>query len=392
MEIECLLRGADGVFRSFLTRVVPVIDVQGKVSHWCGTNTDVQALKLTEKRMREEKEMLERRVAERTSQLKTANVALSESRKEINNIFESLPGLFLILTPEFSIVAASDSYLKATMTDRSGIIGRNLFEVFPDNPTDQTASGVTNLGASLNRVKQSAKPDTMAIQKYDVRRPDGTFEVRYWSPINSPVFVAGHCVKYIIHRVEDVTDFVRHTSQPAGDNDEMSARMQQMEAEVFLGAQKLQSTNLKLEEANKELESFCYSVSHDLRAPLRGIDGYVRMLKEDCASRLDDAGNRMLNVVSCEARRMGQLIDDLLAFSRIGRQPLERNLVDMNRLARTCFESAVASVSTIPQFQLHSLLPAQGDPALLRQVFANLIGNAIKFSASRARPAIEIGS
>ena len=222
LEIEFPLRGADGIMRSFLTRVVPVIDARGNVSHWCGTSTDVQTLKETEARILLENEMLERRVAERTTQLQT--------------------------------------------------------------------------------------------------------------------------------------------------------------------------TNLKLETANNELDSFCYSVSHDLRAPLRGINGYVRMLKEDCASLLDDEGNRMLDVVSNEARRMGRLIDDLLAFSRIGREALNRTTVDMTRLAKTCFDSAVESIAMIPKFEVQLLPTATGDLALLRQVFANLIGNAIKFSSHHPQPAIEIGS
>ena len=88
-------------------------------------------------------------------------------------IFEAAPGLYLILTPDFKIVAASDAYLQATLTRREGTIGRGLFEVFPDNPEEHGATGVSNLRASLDRVLRFKRPDAMAIQKYDVRRPDG---------------------------------------------------------------------------------------------------------------------------------------------------------------------------------------------------------------------------
>src|SRR5262245_51006208 len=100
---------------------------------------------------------------------------------EFQLLFESAPGLYLALTPELRIVAASDAYLRATMTTREGITGRLIFDVFPDNPDEATATGVSNLRASLERVLRSRVPDSMAVQKYDIRRPDeqgGGFEVR----------------------------------------------------------------------------------------------------------------------------------------------------------------------------------------------------------------------
>lgn len=127
-------------------------------------------------------------------------------------LFESAPGLFLVLTPDFVIVAVSDAYLRATMTQREEILGRGIFEVFPDNPNDPSATGVRNLRLSLERVLRERVVDTMAVQKYDIRRPEpdgGEFEERYWSPVNSPVLGANNEVAYIIHRVEDVTEFVR---------------------------------------------------------------------------------------------------------------------------------------------------------------------------------------
>src|ERR1043165_29185 len=108
-------------------------------------------------------------------------------------LFESAPGLYLVLTPDLRIVGASDAYLRATMTTREGILGRGIFEVFPDNPDDPEATGVRNLRASLARVLTPPQGDAMAVQKYDVRRPaeeGGGFEERYWSPFNSPVLDA----------------------------------------------------------------------------------------------------------------------------------------------------------------------------------------------------------
>ena len=100
---------------------------------------------------------------------------------DFQTLFESGPGLHLVLDPDLTIVGVSDAYLRATMTRRADILGRGLFEVFPDNPDDPGATGVANLRASLDRVRGNLVPDTMAIQKYDIRRPDsegGGFEVR----------------------------------------------------------------------------------------------------------------------------------------------------------------------------------------------------------------------
>ena len=123
-------------------------------------------------------------------------------------LFESAPGLYLVLNLDLRIVAASDAYIRATMTTRGGIVGRNLFDVFPDNPDDPSATGVRNLSDSLERVRRLREPDTMAVQKYDIRRPaseGGGFEERYWSPVNSPIIGTGGELAYIVHQVLDVT-------------------------------------------------------------------------------------------------------------------------------------------------------------------------------------------
>jgi PAS domain S-box-containing protein len=124
-------------------------------------------------------------------------------------LFESSPGLYLVLLPDLTIVAVSDAYLQATMTQRETILGRGLFDVFPDNPDDPAATGVFNLRASLNYVLQHGKAHTMAVQKYDIRRPDGSFEERFWSPLNTPVFNDKKEIAWIIHQVEDVTEIQR---------------------------------------------------------------------------------------------------------------------------------------------------------------------------------------
>ncbi|MFY9314526.1 MAG: MASE4 domain-containing protein [Burkholderiales bacterium] len=146
----------------------------------------------------------------------------------------------------------------------------------------------------------------------------------------------------------------------------------------------------ELQAANAELEAFSYSVSHDLRAPLRAVDGYARMLEEDHTAKLDDEGRRLLGVVRGEARRMGELIDDLLALSRTARQPPQACGFDMAALVREVLESLSAEYPRA-RIELGALPPAHGDRGLLKQVWANLVGNALKYSAKQDAPRVHIG-
>jgi PAS domain S-box-containing protein len=136
-------------------------------------------------------------------------------------LFESAPGLYLVLTPDrFEIILVSDAYLVATKVRREAIFGRIIFDVFPDDPADPAATGVAALSTSLHRARETGLPDVMAVQRYPIPRPQsegGGFELRYWSPINSPVLDADGKVAFIIHRVEDVTDYVLAHRSLGGD-------------------------------------------------------------------------------------------------------------------------------------------------------------------------------
>jgi len=151
------------------------------------------------------------------------------------------------------------------------------------------------------------------------------------------------------------------------------------------------SHTAQLEVTNRELESFSYSVSHDLRAPLRAIDGFAKMLQEDYASTLDEKGARWLTVIRSNSGRMGQLIDDLLAFSRLGRKPIDVSRFDMNDLVREAIDELDADIAPHRgEIHVAPLGSAVGDRALIKQVWLNLIGNALKYSGTRPQPVIEI--
>lgn len=131
------------------------------------------------------------------------------------NLFEQAPLLLVVLDTNFTIVTATDAYLKVTMTERKNIIGCNMFDVFPDNPSNKNSEAITNVKASLIRVLKNKVTDIMEIQKHHIRKPEslgGEFEERYWSPVNSPILDKNNNVKYIIHRIEDVTQNKELTS------------------------------------------------------------------------------------------------------------------------------------------------------------------------------------
>lgn len=146
-----------------------------------------------------------------------------------------------------------------------------------------------------------------------------------------------------------------------------------------------------VEAANRELETFSYSISHDLRAPLRAIDGFSRILVEDYGDRLDDEGKRLLGVVSDNARKMGDLIGDILTLSRLSRQKIGPSEIDMENLAQSTFEElrAAAPERNIV-FKIEDLPKAHGDRVLIQQVMTNLLANAIKFTANKKTAVIEV--
>ncbi|MFG2495836.1 PP2C family protein-serine/threonine phosphatase [Streptomyces caniferus] len=157
-------------------------------------------------------------------------------------VFQALPGAVLLLTPQLVIADVNEALLRRAGRDRSQLIGRPLFEVFPDNPDDPDASGMRNLRASLERVVATGASDTMALQRYDVeaRGRPGVFEERYWSPVNAPVLDAEGRVRLIVHRVEEVTDIVR-AGLGAHEGDR-----ERLEAELYTRAQDLQEVNDRL--------------------------------------------------------------------------------------------------------------------------------------------------
>jgi signal transduction histidine kinase len=334
---------------------------------------------------------------------------------DYRTLFESAPGLYLVLAPDFTITAVSNAYLQATMTVRERILGRNLFDVFPDNPDDPAATGTSNLRASLNRVLQTKQPDTMAVQKYDIRRPEsegGGFEERFWSPVNSPVLGSDGHVMFIIHRVEDVTDFVRLKHQGTEQHrltEELRTRAGQMESEIFLRAQEVQETNRQLLLVNEELArrseertqlyerlrrldelktQFFANVSHELRTPLTLILGPARRLAE--RPNLDPEDRSAAEGIERNARILLRHVNDLLDLSKLeaGRMTVEYADVDLASLVRrmaALFESIARERGMTFTVAAPDACRAQIDAAKIERVLMNLLSNAIKFTPAGGR-------
>jgi signal transduction histidine kinase len=180
-------------------------------------------------------------------------------------------------------------------------------------------------------------------------------------------------------------------SQVAGQSrnlEDLARQVQQLNLDL---ERRVHERTAELEAANRELDAFCYSVSHDLRTPLRAMEGFAGVLL-DGSSALPEETQRCLRIVQENAVRMGQLIDDLLAFSRLSRQPLQKTDVDPARVAQLAWEElAVEWREREVEFRLGELPPCRADPSLLKQVFVNLLANALKFSRGRRPAIIEVG-
>lgn len=153
----------------------------------------------------------------------------------------------------------------------------------------------------------------------------------------------------------------------------------------------LQRNLTQLETLNKDLESFSYSVSHDLRSPLRSIIGFSEALVEDYGDKLDGNAKKMLDSLQRNARRMNALINDLLEFSRLGKQEIRKTKVEFDRLVHSVIENCTQGIPSKPVFEIDTLYPASADYSLMLQVWTNLISNAIKYSSKKSEPRIKIG-
>ena len=280
----------------------------------------------------------------------------------LETVLNQIPLLVWVKDLDSRIVAVNRAMAHWVGRPREELIGCRTEEVF--SPKDAQAS------IALDR--RALATDGVVVDPADVRTTETgarvtllTRKVAVRSTTGTPL-----CILCIAEDVSDKLADERHIR-------ELNATLERHKSE--------------LEATNRELESFSYSVSHDLRAPLRAIDGFSLMLLEDYESQLDAEARRYLTTIRAGIRRMGQLIDDLLAFARIGRQPLKSASVDMTELARRAVADALRDIQgPAPRLLVEQLPTAHGDASLLEQVWLNLIGNAVKYSSKVAASMIEV--
>jgi signal transduction histidine kinase len=340
----------------------------------------------------------------------TAKNSAQLSPDDFQKILETVTSMYMILDPQFNIVAVGKSYAKQTMIDPEHVIGKYLFDVFPDNPKDEIPTGSKNIRASLERVLHDKVPDTMAVQKYDIRRPaaaGGAFEERYWSPVNSPILDDKGDVKYIVNQVTDVTEYMqtikKHDAVAHKVSGDLRIRMNEMEMEIYLRAQEIQETNKQLREANKLLAKkeseqavllnklekfnqsktqFFASVSHELRTPLTLILGILETLLAD-HELISHQYN--LKVIDRNARSLLKLVNDLLDVSKLeaGKVAVNYYEIDLAKLVRQTgglFESYASERKINFILQTPPTLRAELDAEKIQRVLMNLLSNAFKFT------------
>jgi len=322
---------------------------------------------------------------------------------EYHSIFRGLPSLVVILDTDLKIVDVSDAYNQATMTRREEMLGKTMFEVFPDNPGDSKADGMRNLNASLQRVLKSAIQDTMAVQRYDVRKPiadGGYFDERYWSVINSPVLANDGSIRYVIHKAEDVTEFFRLKQkgiEQHRNSKDLSEQVIRVEADIFERSREVAASSALLKKSNQALEEakasaeaanlaksgFLATMSHEIRTPMNGVLGMANLLRR---TSLNEKQLGYLDKIQTSGQHLLAIINDILDFSKIdaGKIQLARDDFRLGDLLRESWglvgeraESKGLEQKTVCD-QPDIIL--RGDKVRLKQALLNFLGNAVKFT------------
>ena len=326
------------------------------------------------------------------------------STDDYQHLFESSPSSFLILLPDtdFTIVAVTDDYLNDTLTKRENILGKPVFEVFPDNPSEPESHSTKLLADSFKRAIATKSVDTMATLRYDVPRPDGNgFEERYWRPVNKVALSTNGEILYIIHRAQDVTDYVQLLAENKAnqiEREDLTAQKIIMEKEVKYRSLELEAKNIELTKANDALkqstdmlyeqgqkkDEFLAMLAHELRNPLSPISAAADILSFKKLS--DEKIKRCSDIISRQVKHMTSLIDDLLDVSRVkkGLISLKLDKINLSEIIAQSLEQVKPLIESF-NHQLFLKTPMQtifvmGDQHRLIQIFTNIIGNSAKYT------------
>jgi PAS domain S-box-containing protein len=367
-EMEFPLRGADGRFRMFLTRVMPVTDSEGRVLRWFGTNTDISERKEVEERLAAQAEELSRQAVE----VSRSRQALEAQSRMLNLVLESMG--------EGLIAADREGHFLIWNESAKKLLGRGPTDLAPQHWADHygtylldgiTLSPVDRL--PLVRALNGESLQTELMIRHP-EREEGVFLEFTGRPMHDAQ--GNLCGGVVAFR--DISERKAAERKIQQFNQELEARVIERTAQ--------------LEEANQELEAFTYSVSHDLRAPLRHISGFSKLLAEEFGSALPPEGQHQLQRIQDGTRRMGQLVDDLLNLGRVGRQELHLQVTGLNSLVEEVISDLKPDYEGRElEWKIAALPFVECDPGLLKNVFQNLLSNAVKYTRPRQQAVIEIG-
>ncbi|WP_424356705.1 ATP-binding protein [Methanocella sp. MCL-LM] len=344
-----------------------------------------------------------------------APVTVRSCSPDVQRVFNQSPHPYLVLCtdPDFTIVDVNDSYLEITRTKRQDLIGRAMFAAFPENPYDRTVMGTDDLRTSLERVLRDRIPDVMGVQKYDIplRDETGQFEVRYWSPVNTPIFGPDGKVTHILHHVEDVTDFIQLQEQYSKEKGKrvkkVEARPERIEAEILRRAVEVKEANRRLKTALEEMEKCNIEVTTNaqkleaarnaLEASKNQADVYIDLMGHDI-NNLNQVAMSFIDLtiesfeLKSEARSMldksmsaldsiSRLIDHVGKLRKAGEHGLSSRIFNLSEVLR----EVMGHYSHIPGRDITiNFSPTQPCKVLANDliwdVFSNLIGNSVKHS------------
>lgn len=265
-----------------------------------------------------------------------------------------------IIDYDFRYVYVNDVVAAQGKSTPEELIGNTMMEKYPGIEN-------TNVFAAINKCMISRSPQILENEFVFPDKTKGWFELSI-QPVEEGIFILSN----------DIT--IRKRTE-----EEFKLLNSQLE-------EKVEERTIQLKTVNKELEAFSYSVSHDLRAPLRALHGYSKMIEEDYNSILDDEAKRLLGNIQYYSQKMGKLIDDLLEFSRMGRKEIQKSNVKMEETVNDVVNELKFSTPKNTSISIHHLPDAEADLTLIYQVWMNLISNAIKYSSKMDSPKIEIGS
>lgn len=295
--------------------------------------------------------------------------AIKQANDRLSSIFETAADIIFVLEVEepgrYQFSSVNKAFHLVTGIPVESVLGKYVEEVIPD----------FLLGAILEKYKEAIGEKKIVSWDQVMLYPSGEnlAEVSV-APLMDE---NGNCIR-LVGTIHDITERNRTERIIKQLNEELE--------------QKVAERTLQLEAANKELEAFTYSVSHDLRSPLRAVNGYAEILREDYGTQLDEEGKRIIDAISSSAAIMGRLIDDLLAFSHLGRKTLKTTKVDMVALTEAVVRELGISIAHNANIRIGALHSVNADFSLLRQVMFNLLSNAIKYSSLIDNPQVEINS